>query len=293
LLDDVVAASTEPLGDYSLFPTLLVSRLASQQFKVVLSGDGGDELFWGYVKRMGSAIELAHDFRQPRLVRIARWALRRAARTHAGHDHLRRRSVGDWQRSRHNHLGDEWLGEIFPSLPEWPAEETQFSYTRTQQDETAQWIRWNEFVCHLTMVLLKVDRASMHHSLEVRVPLLDKEVIETSLQVDWRSCIDIGQGLGKLPLRQALAREVRHQTTAKRGFEVPMGKWLRGSLRDVFEAHVVDRDEIMGLPVNRPAMRALFDEHLRGDRDKAWGLWPLLSLSLWEAKHLAARATAH
>jgi len=82
------------------------------------------------------------------------------------------------------------------------------------------------------MILLKVDRASMYHSLEVRVPLLDKEVIEVATRVQWRSCLDMERTIGKLPLRYALARHVRHQTLDKRGFTVPMGAWLRGPSED-------------------------------------------------------------
>ncbi len=132
---------------------------------------------------------------------------------------------------------------------------------------------------------MKVDRASMYNSLEVRVPLLDREVIEVATQIDWRQCLDMDHMIGKLPLRRALARHVKYQTQAKRGFEVPMGKWLRTSLRTVFEEAVLGRDEILGLGINKQALCALFNQHITGQRDYAWGLWPLLSLALWVDKH--------
>jgi asparagine synthase (glutamine-hydrolysing) len=292
LIDEVIGACGEPLGDYSMFPTMLVSRLAAREFKVVLSGDGGDELFWGYPRRMAALIRHAQDFERPYPLRVAEWALRRATGSLEGHEHIRIRSPGAWHRARHLHLGGGWLERVFPTLPPWPNALGMFDYAGSDRDATAQWLRRNEFDCHLTMVLLKVDRASMHYSLEVRVPLLDKEVIAAALDVDWRACLDLDQEIGKLPLRKALAREVRHQTTAKRGFEVPMGKWLRTSLRDVFEDAVLSRDEILGLPLDRTSMRALFDLHLSGKVDYGWGLWPILSLSLWERRHLAARSRA-
>ena len=90
------------------------------------------------------------------------------------------------------------LQSIFPDVPTWPARCELFSYTGTNQDGTAQWLRWNEFISHLTMVLLKVDRASMHHSLEVRVPLLDREVIDVASRVHWRSCLDLTQNVRKV-----------------------------------------------------------------------------------------------
>jgi asparagine synthase (glutamine-hydrolysing) len=135
------------------------------------------------------------------------------------------------------------------------------------------------------MVLLKVDRASMFHSLEVRVPLLDREVIAAAAQIDWSSCLDIEAGQGKLPLRQLLKRHIRHQTHAKRGFEVPMGKWLRTSLRPIFEEILLDRNDLAGLEIDRRAIRSLFEGHLKKENDYAWGLWPLLSLALWERRY--------
>ena len=167
-----------------------------------------------------------------------------------------------------------------------------FDYADSEAAQTAQWLRWNEFVGHLTMVLLKVDRASMFHSLEVRVPLLDREVIDTALQVDWSACLDTQHMIGKLPLRRALARTLRHQSSGKRGFEVPMGQWLRTSLRGVFEDAVLKRDQVAGVPINRRALRQLFDIHLSGKRDFGWGLWPILSLALWEQHHYTRRSAA-
>ena len=64
MLDDVVAACGEPFADYSIFPTMLVSRLARQQVKVMLSGDGGDELFWGYFDRFASVLKKVDGFAQ-------------------------------------------------------------------------------------------------------------------------------------------------------------------------------------------------------------------------------------
>jgi asparagine synthase (glutamine-hydrolysing) len=142
-------------------------------------------------------------------------------------------------------------------------------------------------VYHLTMVLMKVDRASMYNSLEVRVPLLDREVMEVASKLDWRDCLNIGQKLGKLPLRRALARNVKYQTYRKRGFEIPMATWLRTSLKELFEEHVLKRTEILGLEINRVALRRVFEYHVNGRGDHARGLWPLLSLALWEKKYCA------
>lgn len=289
MLDDVVTACGEPFGDYSIFPTMLVSRLASRSYKVILSGDGGDELFWGYTKRASQLIGGATGFRAPYWQRGARWGLKRLGIGEMPHTLKRFRTLGHWQRNKHTHLDEPYLEAIFPTLPEWPDRYPVFDYDGWQEDETAQWLRWNELICHLNMVLLKVDRASMYHSLEVRVPLLDREVIAVAAQVDWRSCLDMEKGEGKLPLRSALSRHTTYQTKGKRGFGIPMNSWLRSSLRAVFEESLLERGEILGVELDATALRRIFERHLSGEMDLAWGLWPLLSLALWERRHLAGR----
>lgn len=286
MLDNVVDACGEPFGDYSIFPTMLVSRLASRNYKVMLSGDGGDELFWGYAKRAGTLIGAANGFRRPHWQRTLQWGLKKILGIGEGrHVYHRYPSLGAWQLARHTHLKDGSLRQVFPHLPALPQDFRTFDFNGWEQDQAAQWIRWNEFTCHLPMVLQKVDRASMYHSLEVRVPLLDREVIETGIKVDWESCLDIAKSRGKLPLRACLGRHVRHQTEAKRGFEIPMGQWLRTSLHDVFREMVIEKDEIMGLEINHRAMSSLFDRHVKGQVDAGWGLWPLLSLALWSERY--------
>jgi len=120
----------------------------------------------------------------------------------------------------------------------------------------------------------------------------ENNMIDTAMQVNWQSCLDVESGRGKLPLRHALARTVRHQSTAKRGFEVPMGQWLRSSLRDVFEQAVMSRDNLLGVAIDRRALRKLYDRHVDGTEGFAWGLWPLLSLALWERRYVSDRTTA-
>jgi asparagine synthase (glutamine-hydrolysing) len=286
MLDAVVSACGEPFGDYSIFPTMLVSRIASRKYKVMLSGDGGDELFWGYAKRFGSLIRQSHEFKLSYGLRRVRWGIKKvlgvgSTSYEAGHH----RTVGDWQRDKHTHLKENLLTAVFPGLPQWPHAYHGFDYDGWETGQTARWLRWNEFTSHLTMVLLKVDRASMFHSLEVRVPLLDREVIAAAAQIDWNSCLDIEAGQGKLPLRQLLKRHIRHQTHAKRGFEVPMGKWLRTSLRPIFEETLLNRNDLAGLEIDRRAIHSLFESHLKKENDYAWGLWPLLSLALWERRY--------
>ncbi len=133
----------------------------------------------------------------------------------------------------------------------------------------------------------------MYHSLEVRVPLLDREVIDVAARVDWRACLNASEKLGKQPLRHALAAHVTQQSQAKRGFSVPMAAWLRGPLLPVFREQVLERDELLGLPLNRPAMARLLNEHVSGRSDQSRWLWTVLSLALWDARHRQRRPAPH
>jgi asparagine synthase (glutamine-hydrolysing) len=125
----------------------------------------------------------------------------------------------------------------------------------------------------------------MFHSLEVRVPLLDKEVIQVALRTDWQSCLDVIQKTGKIPLRKALFRHVKHQSHMKRGFDVPLHQWLKGPLRPMLEDNLLQRKEILGLNFLNGGVPAMAARHLSGQNDEAPSLWNLLHLSMWEQKH--------
>lgn len=287
MVADVIDACGEPFGDYSIFPTVMVSRLASRNHKVVLSGDGGDELFWGYPSRFGRLIQLTEDLRNPLWLRRLHWGMKRV-HSRVNDRCLLTDSLGNGHRAMHTRLSEALLEEVFPALPAWPVEGDVYAYDGRDPDRIAQLSRWHELAYHLTMVLLKVDRASMYNSLEVRVPFLDREVIEVALKVDWHDCLHVDQKLGKLPLRHILARHVKHQTHRKRGFEAPMAVWLRTSLKEMFEEYVLNQTDILGAEINRGALRRVFERHINGRYNYDRGLWPLLSLVLWQKKHYAS-----
>ena len=199
------------------------------------------------------------------------------------------RTIGDYYRKIHSKLPENFVQRIFPG-GNLPTGFQLFDYGRSESDVTAHWIRWNEFTGFLSMVLLKVDRGSMFHSVEVRVPFLDREVLDVALRINWDSCIDRKNGLGKLPLRYALSRSVPFQTQTKRGFTVPMQKWLKGMFRPIFQDMVLSRKEILGHQWDRAAIQELFDAHVSGRKSHTWGLWLLLSLALWEDRHFKNRS---
>lgn len=286
LLDDVVEASTEPTADFSIFPTLLVSQLASKYVKVVLSGDGGDELFWGYPVRFGAVLEQARYYKIPKMLRYGAIATRKLG----GYGYATRDvlwpNVGRYYQKKHTIFDEKDLSILFPDLRPIPTKFTLFDFKDTDPDILAQRLRWNEFYLHLATILSKVDRASMHHSLEVRVPLLDKQVIAIAAQINWKTCLDVPNRLGKIPLRNALQKRLTRHTLRKKGFTVPMHQWLSGPLQPLLREKVINRHDVLGQRMNQSHLQKMNEKLLNGDNSQARGLWLLLSLALWDEHHL-------
>ncbi|HUP20586.1 MAG TPA: asparagine synthase (glutamine-hydrolyzing) [Gemmatimonadota bacterium] len=281
LLPETMEALSEPFSDSSLLPTLLVSRMARERVKVVLSGDGGDELFWGYVGRFSYVLRHARTFRLPYIARRLLGAAPRL-RGGIGPNYMRYRSIGDWYLAKHTACPRPLIDRILPDLADVPDGHPAFQYEGWELEETAQWLRWNEFTIHLPRVLLKVDRASMHSSLEVRVPLLDRSLVELASRVHWATCLDLSSGVGKIPLRRALSRQVRHTTSVKRGFTLPLHHWLRGPLSGLVRSHLCGRKELGGIPVHRKSLDGWIERFMNGEEDRWWALWTVLSLAMWE-----------
>jgi asparagine synthase (glutamine-hydrolysing) len=192
----------------------------------------------------------------------------------------------------HGNLAPRRFRRLFPDLPVETPESQHFRYTGSNPDETAQWLRKTELERYLPKVLLKVDRGSMYHSLEVRVPLLDREVLDVASQVDWRSNVNLAQGIGKLTLRQSLKRHVSHQTLTKRGFTVPIDEWLRGPLRPIMEDLVLKRTDLLGHEVNRSVLAEMYRQHCNQETDFRNTLWAVLCLVLWEQKYMSFQVNA-
>lgn len=157
----------------------------------------------------------------------------------------------------------------------------------------ARFSRRVEFYGQLQRGLKKVDMASMYHSLEVRVPLLDKEVIEFALSIDPEYFLN---GLArKSILRELLCSYVPAQSIprSKRGFAVPLGMWLRTAWKDVCVSTLFDGPLYPDGVFHRPSVERYWAEHQSGARDNKWGLWTILTLQWWAQTHLAAAGKPH
>ncbi len=291
LVPSLPAMFDEPLGDASVIPTALVCRLARRHVTVALSGDGGDETFGGYNRyfralREARALALPPWIRRPaaaglellaatapRLGLRAKGLGKRAERLrHPDFAALYRARVSHWERAERLVVG---AGR--PEMPVFASPPPAFA-------EPAQFMMWADTESYLPGdVLVKVDRASMAASLEIRSPLLDHRVVEFA----WRlpTSLRILDGTGKRILRRILGRHLPPQLfeRPKRGFNVPLAAWLRGPLRDWAEDLLAeDRLRAEGYLDPGP-IRARWREHLEGRRNWGHALWDVLAFQGWLA----------
>jgi asparagine synthase (glutamine-hydrolysing) len=288
LLQALADAFDEPFADSSALPTYLVSQLAADHVKVALSGEGGDELFGGYYTY---AADLMADRLAP-LARVARplvEALPSSSRK-ASLDYRAKRFV----RAAHlppleRHHG--WKEIFSPDARHElrggangfdPVDVYRARYAETAGAPELARLQDVDFGVYLVDdLLVKTDRASMAHSLEVRVPFLDPLVTNLAFALPTRLKV---RGLAKkVLLRKAveplLPREVVRGR--KRGFSIPAAAWLRGELepfaRATLSAEALRRQ---GFFQPEPVTR-LLDEHVAGREDWSRQLWGLLAFTLW------------
>ena len=290
VVDVAVDHLDEPLADASYLPTYLLSRLAARHVKVVLGGDGGDELWGGYPTYGAHAAARLYGglpgavragLVSPLVARLPiddryqsfEWKLRRFTQRFDD-DPVRR------------HL--RWMSSV--DLPELPraltrAEGLLPETLKTRLPDTLDVLHRLmvlDFSTYMSgSVLTKVDRASMAHGLEVRPPLLDNDLIDFALSLP--SSYKVGRGVTKRLLKQAATGHVPQSiiTRPKKGFGIPLAAWLRGALRAPLEA-IVERSPVWDSGLVRQAtFRAWNADHQGRRADRSKPLWALLVLHHW------------
>ena len=290
-IGDNTKAFTEPFADFSSIPTLILSKFARQKVTVALSGDGGDELFWGYPRNM-RMLQEGMAFKQSKLVRLLNFGKEKLV---ANKRVIRKRHlhVNDFPAYYYKSLfitgAEVWLPELYENnieeaffLQELYKEKDALE---VNEHQVMNVLRKLEFDVHLQRILLKVDRASMYHSLEVRVPILSNEMIDYSTSLDYTDCIR--QCQGKYNLKELLISKTNKKLVLqpKKGFVIPIGKWLRNELRKDVEDKIMNMPPELSSLFNTKVLAEIFTEHINGRNDWGWLLWSLYSLVNWHSQH--------
>jgi len=292
IVDELVWHFDEPFADSSAIPTYMVSKLAREHVKVVLSGDGGDEVFGGYTRyaldrsRSGFAqlpSVLRHGLMQPL---------------------SRRLPHGAWGRNYLHHISSEPLARYIEDISIYTKLNKPRLYTdgfRQQLGASEAASRFREIADRARSgdpldallyldsktylpgdILTKVDRMSMAVSLEARVPLLDHKLIEFVC-----TRIPAGMKMKGLETKHIFKRAVRDLVPAeilnrpKQGFGVPIEQWINKQLRERVRETLTEARTTQRGYIEKHYVNLLLDEHERGRRDHGRELWSLFVLELW------------
>jgi asparagine synthase (glutamine-hydrolysing) len=314
-LETWAARMDQPLGDPSVLPTWAVARMAARHVPVVLTGEGGDELFGGYPTYLGH--EHATQARAlPPVVRGALLGLARRLRprhTHVSIASLAERFLSASElRPFERHLA--WFGTasaaearafLAPALRARLAEDDPLAHLdRVARDlrgvpvgdlERAPHLvayQLLDFETYLTGLLTKVDRSTMAHGLESRAPFLRHALIEHALRLPAR--LKLRGTTGKWVLKR-LARDLLPRpvlTRRKQGFSPPFTVWSRGPLRaDVCARLAPERLRRAGV-LDPAAVERLLAEHLAGRVERGRTLWTVLSLQMWAERWITGAVPA-
>lgn len=288
----------EPLGDASTIPTLLLSHFARQKVKVVLSGEGADEMFAGYPTYLGNKVVGAYQkmpgFLRASLLKAAR-ALTPVSMGNVGMDYLLQlfSSAADSELIERHHT---WFGSIHPDrhstilAPQFNDlldQDDPFGSARSRingahfPDSLAE-LLYADFTLYLQDDLLtKIDRSTMLASLEARTPFLDHDLVEFAAGLP--SSLKVSGFTTKAILRKAVKKRLPQAVLQqrKRGFNIPFSKWLLHGLgSELGSRFSPDRVRARGL-FDAAGINALLKEHMDRKADHRKPLFALLAFDMW------------
>ena len=289
----------EPFGDASQIPTLIVSKLLKSEVSVALSGDGGDEVFAGYSRYFWGEKISAFNKTVPYLIRNLMSKLIHSVPPHKLDmmfsllpDKLTPAHSGERLHKIANILKVNSDSELYSKLvSQWtspkillPEIQDQIIDLETYPGDydiisAMQYLDTNSYLPG--DILVKVDRASMANSLEVRSPLLDHRIIEYAWGLDRK--YKINNGKGKHILREILYQYVPQKLVdrPKMGFGVPISEWLRGPLKE-WAYSLLNEERIIQQGIFEPKpIKIAFDAHMKRERNYQYPLWMMLMFQSW------------
>jgi asparagine synthase (glutamine-hydrolysing) len=306
----------EPFADSSALPTWLVARETRKHVTVALTGDAGDELFAGYDRYRAVALAAwldrlpdgSRNFLGGPMARAlptsvkAKTKLRQVRRMLEGISQSPQARYLRWvtmfdEDSRASLYSDDFLDHLANAgrrEPEQadPASVLDRAFEAAPKRDPVTRATIADLLTYLPGdLLVKVDLATMAHSLEARGPFLDHRVVELALAMPIARKLRLRGGRSKVVLKAAFAdllpKEI--QNRPKMGFGVPLDRWFRGELKEELRAVLLDPLAIARGLFRPEAVETLIDDHIQGRRDNAYRLWALLMLEFWFRNHVDPR----
>lgn len=293
LIDTLAGLYDEPFADSSAIPTYRVCELAKKHVTVALSGDGGDEQFAGYRRHRWHMNEEMIRGRIPQFLRGPLFGLMGAVypkmdwapkmfRAKSTFQALAKDSVGAYMHSM-SIVYDDLRKPLFSKNMEkqlngYHAEEVfRHHLNRAPTDDPLSLVQYLDMKTYLPGdILTKVDRASMAHSLEVRVPILDHKFVEwtSGIAPDLNLKGNEGKYIFKKSLESHLPKDILYRS--KMGFAVPLGSWFKGPLRDRVQ-QALNSEQLADTQLfDMSFIKKLVNDHQSGKREHSAALWSLL-----------------
>jgi asparagine synthase (glutamine-hydrolysing) len=288
LVRDVVRHIDEPIGDPACLPTYLLARDARKHVKVVLSGEGADELFagYGYYKRLGSAWNQFKQIVRNTMIRISRASQTQTPALRLPKTFKNRSPLSGYPYA----FSSGVIEQLLPDLPAGFMADIHDTTARLERarlpqdgklDALGRALRVDSQCFLPDDLLMKVDRMTMAHSLEARVPFLDYRVVELAMRMP--SSVKIRNHRSKTVLRTAFDNLLGDTIAGreKHGFALPMHDWLATELRPLIEDGLGPRG-LAGCPwLSSDAVRAVLNAHFAGHSRFEREIWMLYVLTSW------------
>jgi asparagine synthase (glutamine-hydrolysing) len=300
VLSDLSWYYDEPFGDSSAIPTYYLCQATRERVTVALSGDGGDENYAGYRRYRFAMAENLVRQKIPSSARklvfgnlgrfypkadyLPRYLRAKATFTNLSHEHERAYFLSLTQKSYPDFLAPDFLGGLGDYDPYVHFEKHLANANTYDALSRLQYVDLKLYLCD--DILVKVDRASMAHGLEVRVPMLDHRSVEFAARLPPELKL-LGQS-SKIALKHAARSSLPKSifTREKKGFTVPLPEWFRGGLRARAEdAFFSQAGGISGV-LNDQGLKRMWFEHQKGLRNHATSLWSILMFEQWAHRFL-------
>ncbi|MEI7595184.1 MAG: asparagine synthase (glutamine-hydrolyzing) [Bacteroidota bacterium] len=284
LIPNIMDIYDEPYADSSAIPTMMVSMMAKKHVTMTLSGDGGDELFHGYgmyqwAKRMNNPF--VKTFRSPisSVLKMGNNRMKRASEVFDAKDYSKIKSH-IFSQEQYYFSQDEVDSLVKTDFKSSWNEKQYNNLKRTLNPSEKQSLFDIEHYLKDDL-LVKVDRASMQHALEVRVPLLDYRIVEFAINLS--SNLKVKDKTAKYLLKELLYQYVPKElfNRPKWGFSIPLSAWLKTDLRDLLEYYtskeIIEKHDIL----NYSSVDSLKNRYFKGEDYLYNRLWLVMVFNMW------------